>query len=554
MRYGLMTGVMVLAGGLSIAACESSKPEPPPFELAGPKSKQDVELSPNAVQLDTAESEDVKVLRDALVFPVKGHERVVARLDRDVVLFGMPSTSKPEQNENGFLRRVVTFSWSKDETEVVVQTEPATLADVVQRGQMVMNFTQPDRPPPASTGVRPKSEVQGGWVLEGTVPTVGLDIPIVIPASNVSGEAKVRFGGSYSIAPQVWADARYRDTGDRTDLINCFQPRPACAQTGDLAPLAYCREESYWNILGIGGEQFTRFGMWCAEGKEPGQGPAGRLFCDGHGNGCIEQCSSRYGAGSTCVAQSAGTDDQCLEIPGTEIPRTCRSRSELTRLELGAGLDINVSVDFSASINAKVNNKTAYDQIPGNPGVGTVQIVAPISRNFILPGAVPIPVQVRGEAVSVCTVSVFGELEAAAHFDIHLNPRFGIVYEEGKFSPLPFVQPEANLDVQVTAAAGARIKCFPIQPKLTIFLFDGNLFGIGPFVKGGYYKEMSAVMETDDSCAVRFTHKDGVEVTIGGEMSIFGVDITPELVKRGVTLGTNWPSMPSTCWPRPAPL
>ena len=550
MRYGLVSGILAIATGLSIAACASEAPAPAPFERAAPKSKQEVELQPNAVQLDAAESADVRVLPEARVFPVKGHERVVARLDRDVVLVGLPSTTHPEQNENGFLRRVVTFSWSKDETEVVVQTEPATLADVVAEGQLVMNFTQPDAPPP-SAGLRPKNEPQGGWSLSGTIPSVGLDIPIEIPESNISGEAKIRFGGSFSVEPQVWADARYRGTGDRTDLINCFQPRPACAQTGALAPLDYCREESYWNIFGIGGEQFTRFGMWCAEGKASGQGPAGRLFCDGHGNGCIEQCGDRYGAGSTCVEQAAGTDDQCQEIPGTEIPRTCRSRSELTRLEIGAGLDINVTVDLSASIESKVSDKLAYNQIPGTPGVGTIQVVAPISRNFILPGAVPIPVEVRGEAVSVCSVSVFGKLEAAAQLNFHINPRFGIVYEAGEFSPLPFEAPEVNLDVQVAAAAGARIKCFPLQPKLTIFLFDGRIFGIGPFVKGGYYKEMSAVMETDDSCAVRFTHKDGIEATIGGEMSIFGIDITPPVVKRGITLGTNWPSMPSTCWPRP---
>ncbi|MBX3217375.1 MAG: hypothetical protein KF850_35420 [Labilithrix sp.] len=538
-------------------AC-ASDPTPAPYEArpTAPPTSQDAEVSSNAVVLDSASSDAIRVFPDALAFPVAGHEALIARLDQGVVLVGQPSTTHPEHNKNGFLRRVETFAWTKDGRDVHVQTTPASLADVFTNGRVVMNFTTPGAAPPADQmaavgAVKPQSGPQAIGTFTGSV-NAALTVPLSIPGtSNVRGNATAALSGNVSLTPQVWASATYENDArlQTTDLQSCFQPRPRCAQVQDFAPHPLCQLDPRPGIITSPrpGEpspppEYTRFGMWCSPASN-----TDRVFCNGNGQGCVESCSERYGAGSTCAAQPAGTDDQCQEMPGVEIPRVCRNRGSLSRLELGASLDLSAEIAWQVAVSAEVNGEGAVDQVTPHARARE-QIGIPVATNIIIPGAVPIPVEIRGTVYATCEIAVFGQLEARGTTSVRVNPGFGIVYENGAFSSLPLEHPRIETSpIDVTLAAGVKLKCTPFKPRLSLLLFDGDIVGVGPYIEAGYFREITAQIQTDGACPISVTQTHGIEATIGGEFRVFGIELTPHAIREGVSFATNWDPVDTRC-------
>lgn len=494
-------------------------------------------VSRDAIVFDAAASKDVRVEEGALEIPLAGHEALLARIDRGSVLVGQPAPEPVKSNPRGFLRRVITLAKKTDpagQAYVRVETSAASLRDVFTKGRLAVKLgdkgsLKTAALAPIVTPIAPKDRTTPIGTFGGPI-SASIEVPLDLAgASNVEGSASVDLEGSYALTPELWANATYANdaANTATDLQNCFQPRPACAQAGQVSPIAECQDKP--------------LGMWCAATASQ------RVFCDGQGNGCVETCSDRYGAGSVCDAMPSGTDDQCREMPGASTPRVCLDRGELTHLELGAAIDLTVDVTWTATVQASVNGERAVDQITPNARQRR-EIGVPIATNVIIPGAVPIPVELRGTVYATCEVAAFGQLSASGTTHIHVNPGFGVAYDNGSFSPLPFAEPTVETQVlEVGGAAGVSVKCSPFKPRLSMLLFDGDVVGIGPYVEAGYYRSISAQLQTDASCPILVEQKHGIEATVGGEMRIFGVEVTPDFIKEGLTVGTNWPALESHC-------
>lgn len=552
LRRWLPSCVLVIVGA-SLVACSG---DPNPVNTAmpeqgaprnagkkGPDSKQTAEVSKDAVVFTQAESNDVALTVDALEIPVAGHEHIIQRLARGVTLVGQPSGTHPGKNKNGFLRRVVTFKYSDDKSLVRVTTTPGSLKDIFTKGDVVMNFTDPMNGRAANTETGAGMKTNSLRPLDGptNIATFGgnidqeLKVTLDIDESNVSGEATATLKGSATVTPQVWASATYANDANRTtDLETCFQPRPACAQQEQFTAQAFCAGKS--------------MGMWCAEGST-----TARIFCSGNGDlGCVEECAGRYGAGSSCQVMPPGTDDQCAEMPDTVVPRVCLDRGDLTRLELGASIDLNLDVDWTVAVTAQINGGPMVHDHFSNTTIAEEDLALPVSANFVIPGPVPIPVEVRGRLIAKCEASMFGTLTASGKTVVHAQPGFGISYEGGNFSPLPLDAATIETqNLQVVAAAGVELKCSPFVPRLTLFLFDSDIVGIGPYVQAGYYRKVRAAIQSDQACAVQLTESHGVDARIGGEFRVFGADVTPEWLAEGKSFETNWDPLRQACIANP---
>jgi hypothetical protein len=117
-----------------VVACGTDSSDPPSKPTA-------VTLAANVVIADPPFSSDSRVdpVTGAVTIGTVGHENVLDKVHPGTILVGEPSDAHPDQNPDGYLRRVTGISTVGGDT--VITTEPASLADAIVDG--AFNVTLP---------------------------------------------------------------------------------------------------------------------------------------------------------------------------------------------------------------------------------------------------------------------------------------------------------------------------------------------------------------------------------------------------------------------------
>ncbi|MGO8998921.1 MAG: hypothetical protein ACLQVI_36815 [Polyangiaceae bacterium] len=106
--------LVIVATSIGSASCSST---PPPFGIAA-------QISPNAMPLSNAVASQAIVEQDQLIFPQAGNSALVTLQPGQILTSGVG---------DGFLRKVVNVASTG--TSITVQTQPASLTDVVVDGE-----------------------------------------------------------------------------------------------------------------------------------------------------------------------------------------------------------------------------------------------------------------------------------------------------------------------------------------------------------------------------------------------------------------------------------